>query len=134
MSTSSVNLTATSPLNAATGNWNMFSSGSLQNGTYTASGGASLTVLNGKFVNVTANAPVLVSGNPGKLTALGGLTLNDTLSIGDAGGATYGLVYIGDSGFPANSLSGTGTVVFGGYVGGNDRLYNNSNQAGAAGR
>jgi autotransporter-associated beta strand protein len=119
-------------LSPATGNWNMFSSSSLQNGTYTASGGASLTVLNGTFVNATANGPVNVSGDPGQLTVLGGLTLNDTLSIGDVAGTPYGRVNFGKSGSAANSLSGSGTVVFGGSARGNT-LYNNSDQPGAAG-
>jgi len=119
-------------LSAATGSWSMASSGSLQNGTYTASGGTSLTVVNGTFVNVTANGPVNVSGNAGQLTALGGLTLNNTLGIGDAAGTTYGRVYIGKSGAAANALSGSGTVVFGGSGSGNT-LYNNSDQGGAGG-
>jgi autotransporter-associated beta strand protein len=119
-------------LSAATGNWNMLSSSSLQSGTYTATGGASLTAVNGMFVNVIANGPVIVGANPGQLTAVGGLTLNDTLSIGDVAGSTYGRVYIGKSGAPAGTLSGTGTVELGGY-GLLNTLYNNSDQNGAGG-
>ncbi len=96
------------------------------------SGGQGITVLSGTFDTVTANADLDVTQqNNAQLTIYNGLVLNANLLIGNTSGSTYGNVYFGDSGNPAGSLTGTGTVLFGGS--GSSDLYSYSNKAGAAG-
>src|SRR5207253_2642117 len=47
------------------------------------------------------------------LTVLDGLVLNGTLSVGNPDGSTSGLVTFGNGATANQSLSGSGTVVFG---------------------
>jgi hypothetical protein len=54
------------------------------------------------------------------------------LSLGKVDGSTYVQVNFGASGTAAGALTGTGTVVMGGY-GNNNSIFNNSNQLGATG-
>jgi hypothetical protein len=89
--------------------------GSLQGGTYTATGGAGLTVYRGSLTGgVTVNAPISVPNvNGGQLTVSGGLILNDTLSVGDGGKSYYANLAFGDAFNTADqTLAGTGSVVF----------------------
>ena len=132
-----VNLTGTLngnlALSATTGNWNLTSAGIVRNGTFSSSGGAALLISNGVFDNVTATAPLdVTSVNGASLVSYNGLVLNNTLSLGKTDGSTYGQVYFGSSGNPAGSLTGTGTIVLGGY-GINNSVYNYSDQIGANG-
>ena len=123
-------MTGNLTLDATTGSWNMVS-GTLKNGTFTASGGAGLSVTSGIFDTVAINSPVDVSPvNNSNLTFKNGLVLNSTINVGKADTTTYGQVYFGDStAAPSGSLSGTGTILFGGST--NNNVYNYSNSTGA---
>ena len=125
-------LTGNLALDAASGSWKLVS-GTVRNGVYSASGGSSLIISSGTFDGMTASSDVdLGSVNGSSLSLVNGLALNSTMTLGKVDGSTYGQVYFGDSGVASGALTGTGSVVMGGY-GNNNTLYNYSNQLGAAG-
>ena len=85
--------------------------GALQSGTtliLTYNGGAlnSLTVASGATIDATETSPSGVD----EATVTGGLTLNGTIDLGSSNGSYAGQVYFSAT----QTLSGTGTVVFGG--------------------
>ena len=115
------NTAATLPFNAATGSWNL-AGGTLENGTYTATGGADLigTSSGGTLSGVTAAGNLdFASNNDAYAYVTNGLTLsnNATIYVGNAPGTTYG--YLAFQG--TETLGGTGTVLFGGS--GSNTLY-----------
>jgi hypothetical protein len=131
-----VNLTGTLAgnlaLDAASGSWKL-ASGTVRNGVYSASGGSSLVISSGTFDGMTANSDLdLASVNGASLSVFNGLTLTSTMSLGKVDGTTYGQIYFGDSNAASGALTGTGTVLMGGY-GNNNTIYNYSNQLGAGG-
>ncbi|MGA2621982.1 MAG: hypothetical protein ABSF26_30640, partial [Thermoguttaceae bacterium] len=98
-------------LNAATGSWNL-AGGTLKNGTLNESGGAELVFTNssGTLDGVTANSDLdLATNNNANVHIVDGLTLNATARLGNAAGSTYGGLYFDG----AQTLGGTGAVVFG---------------------
>jgi fibronectin-binding autotransporter adhesin len=134
-SNGTVNLTGTLTgdlaLTAATGSWNLYG-GTIVNGTYTASGGSELVAEFGTLNGVTADATLdLSQGSDSTVTALNGLVLNASLLIGNAAGTTYGSLYFGQFAKAAGSLTGNGSVLFGGY--GGNGIINASSLGGAAG-
>ncbi len=120
-------------LDATTGSWNLLG-GTIKNGTLNESGGAKLVLTNsgGALTSMTVNGDLDLTqqANTG-LGFYGGLVLNGTVFLGNDAGTTYGRLYFGDTSSNAGSLTGTGTVVFGGS--GSNFIQNASNQAGAAG-
>ena len=101
-------------LNASTGSWRL--SGTIVGGTVNESDGATLVVNGegGTLNGVTVNGPLNVIA--GQLTILNGLVLNGTMQVGRTtdGLIDYGYVYFGNQTTPAGSITGTGTVDFGG--------------------
>ncbi|HND51723.1 MAG TPA: hypothetical protein PLV92_04980, partial [Pirellulaceae bacterium] len=81
-------------------------------------------------VHVQGDLDVSRYGNA-NVTIYDGLELNGLLLVGDAAGSTYGRIYFADGSNPAGSLTGSGTVVFGGSV--YNFLSNQSNIGGAGG-
>src|SRR5205814_3522212 len=67
--------------------------------------------LSGLTVNGALDGAKLRSAS---VTILGGLVLNGTLSLGNAAGTTAGSVTFGTFNTAAGSLTGNGTIVFGG--------------------
>jgi fibronectin-binding autotransporter adhesin len=120
-------------LGSGTGSWNL-NGGTLRNVVYSSSGGSSLGVTTGTFDGVTVNGALdMTKTNGASLTLLNGLTLNGTLTIGDAS-TTYGEVDVGTSVAAAGAISGTGTIVFGGYPASlKNLIVNRSGLSGAAG-
>src|SRR5262249_28503074 len=87
-------------LTAATGSWNLLG-GSVKNGTLSESGGALLVFTNsgGTLTGMTVNGALDLSRQQNAWVRIyGGLVLNGTMSLGDAGGNTYGRLYFADSG------------------------------------
>jgi fibronectin-binding autotransporter adhesin len=106
--------------------------GTIQGGTITQTGSGEVVVQSGTLNGVTADATLDLSQFPNPtLTVLNGLVLNASLLIGNSSGSTYGYVYFGQTSSAAGSLTGTGTVLFGGSAA-ND-LYDDSNLSGASG-
>ncbi len=106
------NTGTTLTLNAASGSWAL-SGGTILGGTVAAGNGASLVVSSGTLDGVTVNG-VLDVGNTynANLTVTNGLVLNGTALVGNT---NYPYGAIGFAG--SQTLSGNGTVVFGGYNG-----------------
>jgi len=112
------NTGTTLALNAATGSWNL-EEGILENGTLTETGGAELVftgwggTLNGVTVDGNLDLTGTLTGQRVNTevyaNVLDGLTLNGTAYLGDAAGSFYGVLDFNDT----ETLSGTGTVVFG---------------------
>jgi hypothetical protein len=127
-------LTGNLGLNATTGSWNVVGA-TLRNGTYSAAGGASLVINSATFDGMTVAAGAVADLSPvsgASLTIKNSLVLNGTLAVGKVDGTTYGQVYFGDAtAAAAGSLTGTGTVVFGGST--NNNIYNYSSGIGVAG-
>ncbi|MDB5319981.1 MAG: tandem-95 repeat protein, partial [Phycisphaerales bacterium] len=108
------------------------SGATLRGGAYTMSGGGSIIVQSGTFDGLTVNGPIDVTTlNNANVDVLNSLVLNNVMSLGKADGSAYGRAYFGLSTTSAGSLSGTGSVLFGGTT--NNVLFNESNLAGAAG-
>ncbi len=120
------NAGTTLALSPTLGNWHL-QNGSIVGGTVTSSGGAKLALTNsgGTLSGVTIDASLTVdatqqsSGNTTNVT--NGLTLNGTLNLGKTDGSTAGQLYFQGT----QSLSGTGTVMFGGSTG--NALYGQGN-------
>ncbi len=85
------------------------SSGLIQGGTISVAAATRLE-LSGTVDGVTVDGNVTVSGNSG-VTVQDGLTLNGTATLGAASSSVYGYMNFMGS----QTLSGTGTVVFGQY-------------------
>jgi hypothetical protein len=122
-------------LNAGTGSWSLVG-GVVRNGTLGESGGAELIFTNagGALSGMTVNGPLDLSRQQSaNVRVYGGLTLNGTATLGDAGGNTYGRLYFADPNNPAGGLAGNATVVFGGWGIGGNFIENDSNLAGAPG-
>src|SRR6185295_4797316 len=106
------------------GDWRL-SGGAIVGGTITSSGGAKLTLTNsgGTFSGVTIAAGLTVDTLQSFSSAgvTGGLTLNGTLNVGNTAGSTSGQLFFQGT----QTLSGTGTVVFGGS--GNNVIYAQGN-------
>ena len=112
------NTGTTLALNATTGSWNL-EEGILENGTLTETGGAELVftgwggTLNGVTVDGNLDLTGTLAGQRANTevyaNVLDGLTLNGTAYLGDAAGSFYGVLDFNDT----ETLSGTGTVVFG---------------------
>jgi hypothetical protein len=104
---------ATLALGTATGSWHLLG-GEIEGGTVSETGGATLvmTASGGMLVGATVNGDLdLTQVNDAFAAVSGGLTLNGTAYLGAASGATYGqLLFTG-----TETLSGTGTIVFGTY-------------------
>jgi hypothetical protein len=125
-STTTVNLSGTLDntadtlaVTAASGSWNLLG-GTIKNGTYTAAGGADLVFTNqgGTLDGVTANSDLdLTQYYNAYAYVVDGLTLNATARLGNALGTTYGGLYFSAT----ETLSGTGTVLFG--KSGNNYIY-----------
>ena len=104
---------ATLALSSELGNW-YFASGTINGGTISgttltlASGGTfvSVTIASGATIDGTQS----IAGNDDGLGIFGGLTLNGALNLGSANGSTNGQLYFATD----ETLSGTGTVTFGG--------------------
>jgi RHS repeat-associated protein len=107
--------------------------GTILGGTFSETGGAviSLSTSGGTLDGVTVNGVIDAATQSGNATVYDGLTLNGTLSLGNAGGSTSGQILFGDSTHAAGGLTGTGTVVFG--ASSSDSINNNSNLGGASG-
>ena len=107
--------------------------GTVLGGTFSETGGAviSLSTSGGKLDGVTINGVIDAATQSGNMTVYDGLTLNGTLSLGNAGGSTSGQILFGDSTHAAGSLAGTGTVVFGASA--SNSINNDSNLGGASG-
>ena len=107
--------------------------GTVLGGTFSETGGAviSLSSSGGKLDGVTVNGIIDAATQSGNVTVYDGLTLNGTLSLGNAGGSTSGQILFGDSTHATGSLAGTGTVVFGASA--SNSINNNSNLGGASG-
>ena len=132
-----VNLTGTLtgglPLDAGTGSWNLMG-GTIQGGRVDESGGSvlALTSSGGTLSGVTINGDVDGTQQIGAtLTIVGGLVLNGSMSLGNASGSTYASVNFATLNTTAGSLTGNGTVIFGGYP--SNSVRNFSNLSGAAG-
>ncbi|HLJ97780.1 MAG TPA: CARDB domain-containing protein, partial [Gemmataceae bacterium] len=107
-------------LNAATGSWNMVSGSQIIGGALNTANGAELIgragTLNGVTINGTLDMSLDVNSS---LAVLNGLTLNSTLDLGDSLGIGHAsLVFFGGN----QTLSGTGTIVFGGDTNGGNAL------------
>ncbi|HEV3343404.1 MAG TPA: hypothetical protein VG125_23735, partial [Pirellulales bacterium] len=107
--------------------------GTVLGGTFTETGGAviSLSTSGGTLDGVTVDGIIDAATQSGKVTVYDGLTLNGTLSLGNTGGSTSGQILFGDSTHAADSLMGTGAVVFGAFFG--NSINNDSNLGGASG-
>ena len=85
--------------------------GVLGGGTLNFTGGANIVIGSGFF---TASLGGTVNGNidatADSIFTIGGLTLNGTMFLGNSSGTTFGRVAIGQ----ADTLDGTGSIVFGG--------------------
>ena len=98
-------------LNATAGSWQLLG-GTILGGTVSATGGAKLmgTASGGTLDGVTLNGNLDVTvGNGAYVTAVNGLVLNGTVSIGPTSGYDGRLDFAG-----SQTLSGTGTLVLGG--------------------
>jgi RHS repeat-associated protein/uncharacterized repeat protein (TIGR01451 family) len=103
------NTNSTLALNGASGSW-VLNGGTVLGGTITSSNGAALIVQSGTLDGVTING-VLDVGNAyiANLTVTNGLVLNGTALVGNTN-YPYGAISFAGS----QTLSGNGTVVFGG--------------------
>ncbi|HEV3298069.1 MAG TPA: malectin domain-containing carbohydrate-binding protein [Planctomycetaceae bacterium] len=98
------------------GSWNLLG-GTITGGTLNETGGAELVVVpTGPSAQIGTLDGVTIDGNldlsqfrDDYVDVRDGLTLNGTAFVGDASGATYGGLYFTNT----ETLSGTGTVVFG---------------------
>jgi autotransporter-associated beta strand protein len=126
-------LTGSLPLTATTGSW-VLNGGTIKSGTYSATGGAILSVNSGTLDTVTANSDIDVTPvNGAQLVIKGGLPLNGTMSLGAANASTYGSVYFGDStATPPVGPSGNAIFLFGGST--NNAIVNYSSGVGALGQ
>src|SRR5262249_52623209 len=101
-------------LNAATGSW-FLRGGTILGGTVATADGSALIVQRGPLKGVTVNGILDMAFASAILTAVNGLTLNGTLTLGDSSGSTVsGVTFSG-----SQTLGGTGTVVFGGNINNN---------------
>ena len=108
------NTGSTLVLDGTTGSFNL-ANGTIQGGTISGSGGASLVIVGGGTLDgVTCNANLDLQTYGAAVTVLDGLVLNGTAYLGAADGSTPGMLSFGNQYSAAGSLSGTGTVVFGG--------------------
>ncbi len=106
------NTGTTLALSPATGSWTL-AGGTLKNGTLAETGGAELVfTTSGTLDGVTVDGNLDLtagSGNYASANVLDGLVLNGTAYLGNVPGTTYGALDFNDT----ETLSGTGTVVFG---------------------
>jgi len=117
------NTGTTLTLNGTTGSWNVGSGGTIRRGTISATGGASLTVpvSNSATLEGVTLAAGLTVANNATLLVRNGLTLNNAkLTIEGTGNSTSVIFSLG-----AQTLGGTGEVIFGGN--GNNYLYAQGN-------
>jgi YD repeat-containing protein len=126
------NMGTTLALDATTGSWNLLG-GTLEGGTYTASGGAELIVTStgGTLDGVTLNGTLDMTQYSGaQVTVINGLTLNSTIELGGASGTSNNAsLFFGSGGDGvAQTVSGTGTIQFGQNSGAVDYLYSFSNE------
>ena len=95
----------------------------------TVAAGTTITVLSGTLDGVTANGDIDLTEQPNSsLNILDGLVLDGTMSVGKADGTTWGIVTFGNGATADQSISGSGTVVFGAR--GNNALINNDGSGG----
>ncbi|HET6323495.1 MAG TPA: malectin domain-containing carbohydrate-binding protein [Planctomycetaceae bacterium] len=106
------NTSATLALTAATGSWNLFG-GAIKNGTLAETGGAELvfTPSGGTIDGLTVNGNLDLTS--GTASVLDGLVLKGTAFLGNLVGSTGGILYFNNT----ETLSGNGTVIFGGSSG-----------------
>ncbi|HEY2589889.1 MAG TPA: hypothetical protein VGI81_29365 [Tepidisphaeraceae bacterium] len=104
------NTGSTLALGAATGSWNLWYSGTIENGTITEADGAQIIPVAGTLSGVTLAGDLHVDG--GSLYVRNGLTLQGaaTITIGDATRGRLGSLYFGG---PSQTVGGTGSIVFG---------------------
>ncbi|MDB5302930.1 MAG: tandem-95 repeat protein, partial [Phycisphaerales bacterium] len=117
VSTSPISTTATFQVNTtAQMSANLDVGGAVQSGTYNFSPGAKLVVDSfAKLVGITVNGDMdAVASQGGAASISNGLTLNGTMTIGNAAGTRSGFVTMGDNVFSPGTLGGNATIVFGG--------------------
>ncbi len=112
------NTGTTLALSPATGSW-VLDGGTLKNGTLTETGGAELEfTTSGTLDGVTVDGNLDLTGDSSAAQpdvdvadadVIDGLVLNGTADLGNASGTTYGRLFFNNN----ETLSGTGTVVFG---------------------
>jgi hypothetical protein len=112
------NTGTTLALSPATGSW-VLDGGTLKNGTLTETGGAELEfTTSGTLDGVTVDGNLDLTGDSSAAQpdvdvadadVIDGLVLNGTANLGNASGTTYGRLFFNNN----ETLSGTGTVVFG---------------------
>ena len=95
-------------LTAATGSWTL--SGTIKGGSVTEAGGAVLIANGGTLDGVTLNGDLDLTATNATLTVKNGLELNGKVTIGASSGNGFNTLYFTGS----QTLSGSGTVVFGG--------------------
>ena len=129
ISGTTLTLATTAQLNNAL---TLANAGVLKGGTVSGAAG-SIVAVSGTLDGVTLNAALdLTPVNNSSLIVKNSLVLNSTASLGKADTTTYGQLYFGDStAAAAGSLTGTGTILFGGST--NNNVYNYSSGAGATG-
>jgi hypothetical protein len=78
--------------------------------------GTTIAGIGSTLMNVTVNGDMDLSQQPNtRVTVIGGLVLNGTMSVGKADSSTYGLVYF-VSGSPCLTTTATATSPPGSYV------------------